>query len=97
LPVDMAEFIGSHVLSDHVCLVLDDLFSSISYADVAVWQEAMISLSEEWLQPLIQHAIKNNISVRLYPCNGAAYRLSASHQFRFWKRGDIKNHLRLDA
>jgi len=97
LPKDADEFAASHVQSEHVCLVLDDLFSSVSYADIADWQKKIIILNEIWLQPLIQYTVKNNISVNLYPCNGNAYQLSAKHRFRFWKRGSIKDHLRLDA
>jgi hypothetical protein len=97
VPSDMAALTALLAQSEHVCLVLDDLFGSISYADIALWQEKLIALDESWLQPLIQHAIRNTISLQLYPCNGSAYRLSANNRFRFWKRGEVKDHLRLDA
>ncbi len=97
LPENADVFVTSYTQPDHVCLVLDDLFSSISYADVADWQQKLKILDEIWLQPLIQYAVKNNISVHFYPCNGSAYKISTKYRFRFWKRGSIKDHLRLDA
>jgi hypothetical protein len=97
LPENADAFVASCDQPEHVCLVLDELFGSISYADVADWQQKIMILNEIWLQPLLQHAVKNNIAVYFYPCNGSAYQISARHRFRFWKRGSIKDHLRLDA
>jgi hypothetical protein len=97
VPSDLTAFLNARDQSGHICVVLDDLFSSTSYADVAVWQEKLIALSETWLQPLLHYAAGNRITVQFYPCNGSAYCLRASDRYRLWRRGGIKDHLRLDV
>jgi len=96
LPADFSAFRNSFADYENVCLVLDDLFSSMSYADVAIWQEKTIELVETWLEPVLHYAANNAITIEFYTCNGSAYRLNASDRMRFWRRGGIENHLRLD-
>ncbi|MGB5397816.1 MAG: hypothetical protein WBN96_11760 [Gammaproteobacteria bacterium] len=79
----------------HDCVILDGLFSAVSYGDVGVWQAQFLELYETWLSPLIHFAQRAKIPVLIYPCDGSAYQLGPSSRLRLWRRGGIKNHLRL--
>ena len=97
VPSDVTATIELLAQVDHPCLVLDDLFSSVSYGDVAVWQQQLSVLHDTWLQPLLRHAAKNHLPVHLYVCNGSSYQLRARDKFMIWRRGQLKTHLSLHA
>lgn len=74
-------------------VVLDDVFTPACYGDVAVWQEAVDDLFEQWIEPLISHSLSQKITVRLHPCNGVNYLISPSNKYRFLRKGSIRDHV----
>ncbi len=93
LPDNFSDFIRQSDQGSHVMLVLDALFNSLSYADIAQWQQQLVELHQQWLQPLLVYCFQHKISLDLYPCNGIRYHLQARQRYRVWRRGHLHEHL----
>ena len=74
-------------------VVLDDLYNISCYGDKHVWLEKFDLLYEHHLQPVIQYAMSNRVPLYLYPCNGVRYRLTAGNRLRWFRRGQVKDHM----
>ena len=97
LPQSFSAFTQAPGQRRHDCIILDNLFSAVSYGDVGVWQQQLLELYQQWLSPLVDHAMQHKIPLLIYPCDGTAYQLSHASRLRFWRRGRIRNHLGLHA
>jgi hypothetical protein len=82
-------------LSRQTCsiLVLDDLFNFTSYGDVMAWQSGFDDLYSDWLEPILNWAMKNKIKINLHPCNGVCYQITGKNRFRFFRDKRIESHI----
>ena len=97
LPADVIALTQQLCHGEHVCVVMDALYSAVSYGDVGAWQTQMLAFYQTWLSPLVDFAMRQKIPLLIYPCDGSAYQLSSSSRLRLWRRGGINNHLRMHA
>ena len=74
-------------------VVLEDVFTLACYGDLSAWQEALDALFEQWIEPLVSHAMSRKVTVRLHPCNGVNYLISPSNKYRFFRKGNIRDHI----
>jgi len=74
-------------------LVLDDLFDVTCYGDVMAWQSSFNELFMNWLQPVLNWAMKKKIKINLYPCNGVCYKISSKNKFRFFRDKRIESYI----
>ncbi len=74
-------------------LVIDDIYMKACYGDLAEWQRATELVYEKYLRLLVEHAMKSNICLRLYPCNGCRYMIKPSSKYRFYRKTNIMDHL----
>jgi len=90
---DFGNFSGRISRQSASLLVLDDLFNITSYGDVTVWQSTFNELYTNWLEPILSWAMKNKISINLYPCNGVCYQISGKNKFRFFCDKRIEKYI----
>lgn len=90
---DVNSLIGK--ISDNVSslVVLDDVYVKACYGDISAWQDAMDVIYESWIEPLVVHAMKRKIAVRLHPCNGFNYLISPANKYRFFRKVDMRDHI----
>ena len=74
-------------------LHLSDLEHLINYSDVNVWLEKLTDVLNTWVYPLIDYANKNNVRVTLYPCSKKQYRISKYDSYKFWRQGNLEQHV----
>lgn len=74
-------------------LVLDDLFNVTCYGDVMAWQSSFNDLYMNWLEPILNWAMKKKIKINLYPCNGVCYQITSRNKFRFFRDKRITNYI----
>ena len=74
-------------------VVLEGIFTLACYGDMSAWQEALDALFEKWIEPLVSHAMSRKVTVRLHPCNGVNYLISPSNKYRFFRKGNIRDHI----
>ena len=74
-------------------VILDDVFVPACYGDVIAWQSALDDLFDQWINPLVAHAMKRKSAIRLYPCNGINYLISPANKYRFYRKGNITDYI----
>ncbi|MEE9357422.1 hypothetical protein [Candidatus Vondammii sp. HM_W22] len=73
-------------------IVYSKLQRTIWRADPFDWSDG-VAVFEAWLTPLVERLRKKQIDeIRLYPCNGDCYRLTAGDLRRFWRRRKPFSH-----
>lgn len=80
-------------VSDIHVLHLSDLEHLVNYSDVNVWLDKLTDVLNAWIYPLIHYANKNNVRVTLYPCNKKQYRFSRYDSYKFWRQGNLEQHV----
>ena len=73
-------------------VVFDELLSACSYGDTSSWLTSFESLYETLLKPFLDFALKNNIEIHCYPCNGYRYVINSKTKFRFWRRAGMESY-----
>lgn len=89
------DFMAGFPATSNSLLVLDDLFEMTSYGDVMAWQSSLDKLYSQWLEPVLNWAMKKKIKVNLYPCNGVCYQISPYNKFRFFRNKRIRNYIHI--
>jgi len=82
---EYAEYLLSSKHDADCVLHLTELEHVVNYTDVNLWLSKLSGLLDDWIYPLINIANKNNIKVKLYPCNGKRYQFSKYDSLRFWR------------
>ena len=79
-------------LSRNNVVIFDDLVSACCYGDISTWLSSFESLYESLIQPFIAYALKNNIDIHCYPCNGFQYIINSKSKYRFWRKSSLVDY-----
>jgi len=90
---DVVDLTGSVSRQSESLVLLDDLFNVTCYGDVTAWQSVFNELYTNWLEPILSWAMKNKISINLYPCNGVCYQITGRNKFRFFRDKRIEKYI----
>ncbi len=80
---------NSHAIN---VLHLSDLEHLVNYSDVRLWSTKLEDVLNTWIYPLLKMSC-NHSKVTLYPCNGKKYQFSKYDAFKFWRQGDLSQHI----
>lgn len=78
--------------NDKSVVVFNDLLTACSYGDVSSWLDSFDSLHERLIEPFISHALKSNLEIHCYPCNGYRYVIDSKAKYRFWRKRDMEDY-----
>ena len=91
--ISSSEILLSNIdLSRNNVVIFDDLVSACSYGDISTWLSSFESLYESLLQPFIAFALKNNLEIHCYPCNGYQYNINSKSKYRFWRKASLVDY-----
>ena len=74
-------------------LHISELEHVVNYTDVSIWLEKLMQVLNDWIYPMLKFANKNNIKVKLYPCNNKQYHFSKYDAVKFWCQGSFDQHI----
>lgn len=93
VPFDAAETITAKIMNKgRNLIVVDDLMTACNYGDVSNWLTSFEAMVMKTLNPLITYALKNNLNVHCYPCNGYRYTINSKSKYRFWRSGNLEKY-----
>lgn len=90
---DIAEFESGGLI------VIDSIMGPVNYGDVSSWHENVMTLCQQWLEPL-DALLKNRKieQLNLYTANGKMFNITPNKLLKFWRRSSsIKNSMTINT
>jgi len=90
---ELGNFIENASGDSRAIAVIDDLHDVSSHGDVNAWQAVLNDLYVNQLGTVLNAAMKKNIRINLYPCNGVCYQLRARDKFKIFRDKKIETYI----